>query len=219
SEIVDDVARFREDGKRELIVLKFSHYSGFTDGAYATLVFMLQEKLGQWLYRRPVPADGHLWDIKLGEVPLEQYLADSGTVLVVCDDGYPVDITATGIWAYRDYDSATANQGNLIVYDKYSNKLIYDKMKNDQLEKFGAYDGLCAPPHHEVTCDQFLLSWTLTPPTGVWQVSKEANRHLGEVMAQTPRHNDKGFVINYLYVDYEEYSRATDVAMFMNGIT
>ncbi|MGO1001114.1 hypothetical protein [Lysobacter sp. CA196] len=211
AEIVGDVERFMKEGHRELVVLKFSHYAKFTDGVYEQLVELLQDKLGRWLFMH-LPQDARLSDIPLGE-----FLRHSGVVLVVCDDDYPVRIPAAGIWVYRDSNSPTAELGDLRVYDQYSNTTSYDTMSTDQIAKFRAYDGFCVD-QRELPCDQFLLSWTLTPPTGVWLISKEANRNLGAEMAVLPRDNDNGCVINQLYVDYEEYSRATDVAMSMNGI-
>lgn len=211
AEIVDDVRRFMNEGNRELVILKFSHYAKFTDGIYEQLVEMLQDKLGRWLFQN-LPQGARLSDIPLGE-----YLRQSGVVLVVCDEDYPVDIPAAGIWVYRDSDSPTAELGDLRMYDKYSNTTSYDTMSTDQIAKFQAYDGTCVD-RPELPCDQFLLSWTLTPPTGVWLLSKEANRNLGAAMAALPRENASGRVINQLYVDYAEYSRATDVAMSMNRI-
>jgi hypothetical protein len=212
SEIIDDVQRFMREGHRELIVLKFSHYDKFDDDAYVTLVMLLQEKLGDWLYRTP------LVNRRLADIPLREFLRDSGVILAVCDEDYPVAIPAAGIWVYRDYNSASVQLGDLRVYDKYSASMDYQVMRDGQLEQFRRYDGRCASPNTGLPCDQFLLSWTLTPPTGVWHVSKKANRHLGAVMAEIPTQNLHGRSINYLYVDYVEYSRATDVAMFMNGI-
>lgn len=211
TEIVDDVQRFMNEGNRELVILKFSHYAKFTDGVYEQLVELLQDKLGRWLFRN-LPRDARLSDIPLGE-----YLRHSGVVLVVCDEDYPVEIPAAGIWVYRDSDSPTAELGDLRVYDQYSNTTSYATMSADQIAKFQAYDGTCVD-QPDLPCDQFLLSWTLTPPTAVWLLSKEANRNLGAAMAALPRENGSGCVINQLYVDYAEYSRATDVAMSMNGI-
>jgi hypothetical protein len=212
AEIADDVRNFMREGNRELVVLKFSHYEKFTGAAYEALVAMLQEKLRDWLYRQPLQGR------RLADIPMREFLAQSGVVLVVCDGDYPIAFPAAGIWVYRDFDAAHPELGDLRVYDKYSNSMIYETMKAGQLRQFQAYNGFCAAPNAEVPCDQFLLSWTLTPPTGVWLVSQEANRNLGEVMATQGVPNPQDLVINYLYVDYEEYSRATDVAMFMNGI-
>lgn len=212
SQIINDVERFMLEGHRELVVLKFSHYEKFTAEAYEALVVTLQEKLRDWLYREPLQGR------RLSDIPMREFLAESGVVLAVCDDDYPIRFPAAGIWVYRDYNAERPQLGDLRVYDKYSNALSYETMKTGQLEQFENYNGFCAAPNGDVPCDQFLLSWTLTPPTAVWQVSKEANRHLGEAMAAIDRQNEHGQVINYLYVDYVEYSRATDVAMFMNGI-
>ena len=212
SKIIEGVERFMREGHRELVVLKFSHYAKFTAAAYEALVVMLQEKLRDWMYREPLQGR------RLSHIQMEEFLSESGVILVVCDDNYPLDFPAQGIWVYRDYNAPDPQHGDLCVYDKYSNTLKYEKMKAGQLGQFQAYNGFCAAPHDDVPCDQFLLSWTLTPPTGVWYASRKANRRLGEAMSVQEPTNPQGQVINYLYVDYEEYSRATDVAMFMNGI-
>ncbi len=68
-----------------------------------------------------------------------------------------------------------------------------------------------------IPCDLFLLSWTLTPVTDVWQVSEPASRALGSSMASLPVSNRYGKIVNLLYVDFEEYARVTDVALFRNG--
>lgn len=211
SQIVDDVARFMAEGHRELVILKFSHYAGFDSPVYERLVELLQSRLGPWLYR------GLPRGRRLAEVSLRDFVHHSGVVLAVCDEEYPVRIPAAGIWVYRDSESATVAQGDLRVFDRYSNTTGFDKMSADQLQKFAEYDGRCIGDP-ELPCDQFLLSWTLTPYTGVWLVSQEANRRLGAWMAKTPRENEHDRVINLLYVDYVEYARATDVAMSMNGI-
>jgi hypothetical protein len=212
AEIVDDVQRFMREGHRELVVLKFSHYEKFTRAAYEALVAMLQDKLCDWLYRQPLQGR------RLSDIPLQEFLRESGVVLVVCDEDYPIEFPAAGIWVYRDFNAARPQLGDLRVYDKYSSTMSYETMKTGQLKQFQDYNGFCAAPNADVPCDQFLLSWTLTPLTGVWYVSQDANRNLGEVMSVQGVPNSRNLVINYLYVDYEEYSRATDVAMFMNGI-
>ncbi|WP_064745860.1 hypothetical protein [Lysobacter antibioticus] len=211
TQIVDDIARFMAEGHRELVTLKFSHYAGFDNPVYEYLVELLQSRLGAWLYR------GLPRGRRLAEIPLRDFVQHSGVVLAVCDEDYPVRIPAAGIWVYRDSESATVEQGDLRVFDRYSNTTSFERMSADQLQKFADYNGMCVGDE-ALPCDQFLLSWTLTPFTGVWPVSKEANRQLGAWMAATPRENEHDRVINLLYVDYVEYARATDVAMSMNGI-
>jgi hypothetical protein len=87
-------------------------------------------------------------------------------------------------------------------------------MSGDQLKKLTDFDGKCRNKP-QVPCDLFLLSWTLTAPTGVWIFAQAANEKLGEAMAYVKR-NRHGRIPNILYVDYFEGSRATDAAIVMN---
>jgi hypothetical protein len=61
------------------------------------------------------------------------------------------------------------------------------------------------------------LSWTLSPATGVWFGSKEPNRRLGKDILQPRIPNQYGQIVNLLYVDYVEFARVADVAIFQNG--
>lgn len=209
--VLEDIRRFLEEGHRELVVLKFSHYKDIDDAAYKKMTQMIQHYLERWLYRT-LPEGKRLADVSLGS-----YLARTATVLAVCDGDFPVRNPARGIWVYRDWESPTAALGDLRVFDQYANTTDYEKMKNDQLTKFANYNGKCKVDPN-LPCDQFLLSWTLTPITAVWLYSKEANRNLGAVMAGLKVPNQHDCIPNLLYVDYVEYARATDVAMFQNNV-
>jgi hypothetical protein len=57
-------------------------------------------------------------------------------------------------------------------------------------------------------------SWTLTPVTGVWFASQPANRSLGAAMTALAVPNSHGKIVNMLYVDYVEFARVADVALF-----
>lgn len=207
-EVLNDVKKFMAEGHRELAILKFSHYDGFTDDIYRKLVRMLQDTLGAWLLPKT-------WSGRLADAPLQTLLGSGGRVLVVCDGHYPVNIPAPGIYVYRDWESGDPQKGDLTVFDQYSNTTDYEKMSKDQLAKLAAFNGKCKNDP-SVPCDLFLLSWTLTPITDVWDFSKPANRNLGQAMASVGR-NAQGYIPNLLYVDYCEYARATDVAIVMNG--
>ncbi len=210
SDVLSDVQKFMNEGHRELAILKFSHYDDFTDDIYNKMVAMIQSYLGKWLYTS-LPAN-----TRLADVPLGNYLGTSGVILPVCDGNYPVNNPASGIWVYRDWDSNSAAQGDLRVFDQYSNTMSYDTMKNDQLQKYNNYNGTCKNDP-SLPCDLFLLSWTLTPPTAVWPTSKSANCNLGAVMATLQVPNQYGCIPNLLYVDYVEYARVTDVSMFQDS--
>jgi hypothetical protein len=208
-EVLNGVKKFMSEGHRELVILKFSHYKGFTEDIYRRLVKMLQDTLGAWLLQKT-------WSGRLADAPLQTLIGNGGKVLVVCDGKYPVNIPTQGIHVYRDWDSSDPKQGDLTVYDQYSDTMDYDQMSKDQLEKFKAFNGKCKNDSN-VPCDLFLLSWTLTPPTDVCAVSNSANRNLGQAMSSVGR-NSQGFIPNILYVDYCQRARATDVAIVENGV-
>jgi hypothetical protein len=199
------------EGHRELVILKFSHYRTFDDAIYTGMVDMIRSSLGTWLLRS-LPEGKRLADVPLGEL-----LAQQGVGIVVCSGDYPLNNEAKGIWVYRDYDSDDPQNGELVVFDKYSNTTSYDEMQSTQLDQFKAYDGLCKP-NQQVPCDLFLLSWTLTPVTGVWDACQDANRNLGAVMADLVVPNEHGAIPNMLYVDHVETARVTDVALIQNGL-
>ena len=84
-----------------------------------------------------------------------------------------------GIWVYRDWDAADAERGDLRVYDRYAASTDYLRMKADQFDKFARYDGKCRR-RSDLACDLFMLSWTLTPATGVRAYRELPNRKLAE---------------------------------------
>lgn len=218
-EILDDVKRFFSEGRRELAILKLSHYEDFDNDRYRKMVEQIRNTIGAWLYQLPAGR-------RLSGIPLGEYLASRGAVLVVCDGSYPLDNKSPGIHTYRNSDSCTPEKGDLRVFDQYADTVSYGKMKDDQLRKLGEYDGVCkrqpgdGPCDHYqpgVPCDLFLLSWTLTPVTDVKDFSKEANRNLGGAMAELKIPNRYGKIPNIVYVDYVEDARVTDVCLYLNG--
>lgn len=210
SEVLEDIAAFAGAGHRELVILKLSHFDGIDDDIYGKLTDQISEALGQWLVKTR-PADKRLAEMTLGE-----YVARGPAMLVVIDGNYAVARPKSGFWVYRDWCSKTAALGDLRVFDQYSNMTDFGNMKRNQLEKFDGYTGKCEDPG--IPCDLFLLSWTLTPVTGVWIASDAPNRALGQSMAALAVPNRHGQIVNLLYVDYEEFARVTDVALFQNGV-
>jgi hypothetical protein len=209
AEVLDDVRRFAGEGHRELVILKFSHYEGFHDGAYKGLVKQIKTSLGPWLYTS-LPRGKRLADVTLAE-----YVRRTAAVLVLCDGSYPLDHRSEGIWVYRDWDSAQPEQGDLRVFDQYANTMSYAAMKTDQFDKFNRYDGKCKA-RRDVPCDLFLLSWTLTPPTNVRGFAAEPNRNLAAAVKELKVPNRFGCVVNLLYADYVDSARVTDVAIRQN---
>jgi hypothetical protein len=208
-DVLNDVRRFASEGRRELVILKFSHYEHFSDEAYKTLVKQIETSQRPWLFRAPPKGK------RLAEVTLSEFVGQSGAVLVVCDGNYPRDFPREGIWVYRDWDSPHPEQGDLRVYDQYSNTMSYAAMKTDQLSKFKRFDGKCKV-RPDVPCDLFLLSWTLTPPTGVEAFAAEPNRNLRTALEQVQIPNRFGLVPNLLYTDYVKSADVTAIAIQQN---
>jgi hypothetical protein len=212
SEVLENIQRFMQEDHRELVILKLSHYESFNDAVYAEMLKRIHDSLDPWLLRtRP---EGQ----RLAELPLGDLISDRGVALVVCSGDYPTTNISEGIWVYRDWDTKDPDAGHLTVFDQYSDTTNYNTMKSEQLNYFHNYDGKCTQKSN-VLCDLFLLSWTLTPITGVWDTCKEANRNLGPVLADLTTPNQLGFIPIILYVDYVENARATDIAILQNGLT
>ncbi len=239
-------------GAKELIVLKFSHYGNDIEptagnAGFTNLLTMISDTLGAWLC--PAPPAG----ARIADYTLSMLLKDKGCVLVVCDEfnsGYASGGTVVkpNIYAYRDWQSTDPQNGDLTVFDIYSDTIKLDLMMNGtsaasdnggpdianlpdgQNTKFAGpgvpgqahyagFDGTCyqaGPDGTPVPCDLFLLSWTLTSGTDVWDWSQHANGALVDNIY--PMHaNGLGKVINMIYVDYVSYSHAADVAYMRNG--
>lgn len=229
STVLKQVVQFMQNGSQELVILKISHYDSFDDGAvtnpdgsvvktnptYKALTAQITAALKPWLLTK-----AELGATRLGEATLSQMVGNGGRVVVVCDGDQPVQSPTDGIWVYRDWDSDNPAQGDLRVFDVYADTSLYDKMKDDQIAKFNAYTGYCANlvDGKAVKCDMFLLSWTLSPPTDVWNGSTRPNRTLASALGEMTIPNSHGQIVNLLYVDYVEYARVTDVAATQNGV-
>ncbi|MDL2330368.1 hypothetical protein LJC71_11625, partial [Desulfosarcina sp. OttesenSCG-928-A07] len=182
STVLDDTRRYMQEGYKELILLKFSHYNDFTAARYSKMADCLIDKLRQWLF---TPATSTK---RLSDRPLSDFTANGGRILVLCDAAYPADDIRPGIWIYKDgYSGEDSNRNILSVYDKYSNTTDYEKMKKDQLDQYAKFSSNGNPKY-----DLFLLSWTLTPPTAVWLSARTANRLLGTEMASLTMPNRQG---------------------------
>ncbi|MEB3335760.1 MAG: hypothetical protein VKP70_12345, partial [Cyanobacteriota bacterium] len=211
ADVLADIQRFMEEGHRELIILKFSHFKDIDDALHPDLVAMIRDVLHPWLLPS-LPEHQRLADIPLG-----QLIAQSGVVLPVCSGALPVNHAAEGIWVYRDWDSKDPEAGHLCVHDRYSDTTSYSEMKGDQINEFQTFEGQCQE-NPRVPCDLFLLSWTLTPITHVWKTCKEANLNLGAEIAHLDVPNSQGLIANLIYVDDVETARVTDVAILQNDL-
>ena len=211
--VLNDVASFMQTNRRELVILKFSHYDNFDSAgvAYQTLTSWIQATIGSWLYTtRPAGA-------RLASLTLNQYVAGGGKVLVVSDGSEPLDYPSTGVYVYRDWNSSDPQNGDLVVFDQYADVTDYSTMKSDQFTKFDDFTGF-AQNNSSVPCDLFLLSWTLTPAVDVWSVVGTPDQDLGSAINTLSIPNSSGKMVNIVYTDYVEYSRSTDVAEYLNGI-
>jgi hypothetical protein len=211
SDVLADIQRFMNEGHRELVILKFSHFQDIDDDRCDEMTDMICSALKPWL----LPSSPS--EQRLAEIPLDTLISERGVILAFCSGQAPLTRQRDGIWVYRNWDESSPEMGHLCVYDKYTDTTDYNEMKDGQLTKFAAYDGKCSQKP-EIPCDLFLLSWTLTPVTHVWKSCKVANLNLGAEIAKLEVPNSLGFIPNILYVDYVESARVTDVAMFQNGL-
>jgi hypothetical protein len=209
AEVLDDVRKFCREPHRELIILKFSHYEAVNDKVYLRIVEEITSRLDPWLYKSPPK------DKRLAEIPLRDLLNEKTVVWIVCEGGYPLARRTPGIWAYRDWSSGDPERGDLRVFDQYADSTDYLKMKADQFGKFARFDGKCRR-RPDVQCDLFLLSWTLTPATGVRAYAELPNRKLTDDIKELKYPNRFGCIPNLLYVDYVETAKLLDVALEMN---
>ena len=237
-DVLADVRKFCAEGRKELIILKFSHYDKFDQDVFNKLcACLLDGKTGisQWLYKDARQG------ARLAELPLSHFAARGTQVQVVFSGQYDFPkagpMGATVFYRYRDWQDSDPDQGDLTVFDVYSITAFLSTMIDStspdpeveglpqgQLPKFEKFNGEClkkvTPPDSSVPaavpCDLFLLSWTITVPTAVWLPSRGANAVLADHMAKIGT-NPHGRIVNLLYVDYVEYSRATDIAVLRNG--
>ena len=232
--MVSQVRRFMQEGHDELVILKISHLMFFDAAQFAELCALLTDEtsgLGEYLFVGTLTSTQRLADI-----PIATFLQRQGCVLVVIDKEYDPPANS-GLYRYRDWNASHPADGDLTVFDVFSNTPDFDEMvastapdpnvvslPKGQLPKLNGpgpngylgFDG-CCQTQPNISCDLFLLSWTLTPWTNVGFFSRAANQNLAGYVCDT-KTNRFGKRINLLYTDYVEYSRSTDVAWLMNGL-
>jgi hypothetical protein len=201
----------------ELIIIDFADFEDFggheVSTVYDRFTQQIRDAIGLWMFSSK-PAGARLADLTLND-----YASGSSSILVCINDDFAIEYPKSGFWLFRNSVAENVADGDLRVFDQYADDMNYDDMRNNQLAKYEAYDGFCAP-RTEVPCDLFLLSWTCTSivGAGVWQISKDPNRNLGTIIAGLQIPNPAGQIPNLLYVDYCEFARVTDVALFANGV-
>ena len=213
SDVLYDVQRFMNEGYRELVIVKFSHYDSFDDTIYQKMVSQIKEQIGSWLYTAPLVGR------RLADIKMSEFLKEHDVVLVVCDGDFQVGKPCDGIWVYRDGwpkdGDSKPTINDLRVFDWYANNPSYNEMSLDQVQKFNNYKGICKG-HPEAPCDMFLLSWILTVHGSVHEPSKVPNSNLGKVMTELTIPNGDDCIVNLLYTDYVESGRVTDIAIIQN---
>jgi hypothetical protein len=212
-EVLRNIQQFFDEGHQELAILKFSHFDNFSKDSYQNMRKAINNYLGKWLFKNLPHGITRLADVSMGT-----YLqSGKGAILVVVDDDWAINNPEIGYWVYRDWNSGNKDkpyvpaQGNLTVYDKYSDTTDLTTMVQDQFEKLSDFNGKCKY-NQQVPCDLFLLSWTLTPATAVWYWAKDADRVLGNAMMEHRRPNKYGYFTNILYLDYFQYARPAFIA-------
>lgn len=210
SDVLAQIRQYCQFGHKELIVIDWSHFSNWDASVYRTFVTQVNNAIGQWLWKTPLQPGQRLADI-----PLSTLTANGPCVISAVAEQWAVDNPQPGFWVFRDWDADDSNLGQLVVFDKYSKTTNYNEMRDNQIEKFETFTGT-QKNFPGLPVDLFLLSWTLTPITGVWFESKEANRNLGNEIVKIPNPNAYGRIMNCLYVDYVEYARVTDVGIKQN---
>ena len=231
--VIAQVRRFLQEGHRELIILKLSHYKDFDSSSLGEVAKLVADGLGEYLFTKQAP----YFSARLANIPIEILIGERGRVLPVFDESTDhVDPPLSrGLYRYRDWQSQTSNVGDLTVFDLWSHTSDFDVMASGQsqdrdfdestlprgqLPKFsglsdGSYAGFNGTCLRDasIPCDLFLLSWTLTPENNdIWSVSRQANAKLSEYYDRLWNQNSFGKVVNLLYVDFAEFSRATDLA-------
>ena len=220
-DVLTDVLTFM-GSSNDLAILKFSHYydrdehvAGFSDTQMDTLCAAVTSKLSSVLYNQSVSSGG------LSDVTIDEYIGTSGKILAVFDQlSDTVKSQYTGVYSYADAPVSNT-QGDLIVYDHYSDTNDLDTMTADQLAK------LTDTANHQNNL--FLLSWTLTQSTGqaigcvsglgtsILDLSEKANSVLWSELNGAYQHGSITLTCmpNLLYVD-NCATFVTDVAMQLN---
>jgi hypothetical protein len=208
--------------------------------------------LKTWLFLPPAATAGRIANMKMSEFLTET--RGTVLLLADLDDrnddtDYVTDTHhSNGVLRYRDWYAADPGKGDVTVFDLFSSTADFAKMaqstSNDlnhsaipgsrkkvprgQLPKFLWFDGLCqgtGTTRSTVQCDLFVLSWTLTPTTPLFQgrafdISTDANKNLVEYlsMQQYSGRNPNQQTMNVLYTDAMEFSRSVDIALARNGL-
>ena len=189
--LLQDFSSYLSTIKKELIIIKVSHFCNFNSEQHKVLAYMFYHHFNNYLYKGT------------GSIPETEF----GTFV---NDGPCVILWYENSTVCDSWDGFYRNIG---VYDRYSNTEDYNSMKDDQLAKLKSVGGSSGR--------LFLLSWTLTPDEDVnlatavgslRKLSEEANRNLRDFVAEY----GKEYQINILYNDFVEDAASVDCAVMQN---
>jgi hypothetical protein len=230
-DILIDVENFlnTNDKRREVVVLKFSHFKNMgacspveLSPGYQILQLLVNNLLG---HRLLLDTGGQ----RPADISLNTLLANGSKVIVLVDGDYASSKCAqeqAGFYVYRDWCSGEFGcastggpaLGQFNVFDQVSFTADFNSMRNKQLEGFKIFNGKMKNDPN-ITCDEFLLAWILGNPgsrvDNISKLSEPANANLGDEMYKLEA-NPLGFIPNVLSVDYYERARVTDTAIEMN---
>lgn len=191
-DVMEQAVRFLKKYPSETFILKFSHIRDYQGHKPKETIAQLHKYLGNF--------KGYFFksdmDVCIHELT---YAELKGKILVVCD--YDSNINPKeGYFRYRDIGGRSNKVVNEYrVYDKYSNESNYEKMSQDQLEKWKEANGRIAGGSYEL----FLLSWTLTQTIGsIKDGAKIANGNLKGVLEEKSDYA-KPHLIYVDFIDFE----------------
>ena len=214
---------------REVVILKFSHYYDrsankfeFNDNQKRTLIDLVTGILGRWLYVNDTAA-------RLADISLSRIVDPNKANVIAVFEDMPLSLLQPGTYRYGAYlppppppgqkcgTQHGAVEGDLSVYDEYSNTNELAVMEADQLDKLD-----CAVNHGG---DLFLLSWTLTQSAvqaadclvGIGPTIVElAQPAIDSIVPRLARHRITGANIpNVVYLDVSP-TQATDACIEVN---
>jgi 1-phosphatidylinositol phosphodiesterase len=165
---LDQTVHFLRQHPSEVAIIKFSHFrsdSGHNPEDTKNRLNALMNNYDEYLYKDA--SNPNLGNVKINNL--------RGKIVAVFDNFDKRIDSSKGRFSYSGFKG----DGNLRVYDEYTNTTNYQRMKNDQLNLLSTYGSLGKYYF-------FLLSWTLTQtdPTGksIETHATEANRKLPNVL-------------------------------------
>jgi len=196
--MLDQISRFLQETKQELVILNISHFCNFGDNSrHNQFVNLIDSKLNPYLVKE------HYENLLTAK--FSQLVGSGSRAIVIYNNEY--------------INGKPGYFRSLSLYDEYANTSDYEKMKNDQIAKLNNYSGNAQ--------QLFLFSWTLTFRDweslrgigGIWPIfgdlqgiASAANCRLGNVLATVPSEKQ----INVIFVDFLKDARVTDCAIMRN---